>query len=296
MSHIPVLLHEVVEALNPTPGSFMIDGTLGDAGYAEKILEQMGGTGVFLGMDWDPEAVRRAEAKLQKFRERGIDVRIRNGNFASLPDVLREEKLGHADGLALDLGFSSDQIENSGRGFSFRKSEPLIMTYSDDVLPVKEILRELSESELADVIRKFGEERFSGRIARCIKDAMRKKKIETTNELAEIVSNAVPHSYERGRIHPATRTFQALRIYANGELDNLQHAIMRVRDIVAPRGRIAIVSFHSLEDRIVKRTFMELEKDEKLTRSPKKPIVPTREELAANPRARSAKLRIGIII
>jgi 16S rRNA (cytosine1402-N4)-methyltransferase len=293
--HIPVLLREVLEAVDPKPGNFIIDGTFGGGGYARAILRRMGGSGRFLGVDWSADAVGLAPGIFAPFEGEGISLSVAHLNFVAIPDFLEGQSLGLADALVLDLGFSSDEIEISGRGFSFRHDEPLLMTYSDEYAPVRDILRELSESELREVIRDLSGERFAGRIAKEVKSAGRRKAIETTAELAGIVRSAVPSGYERGRIDPATRTFMALRIYANRELENLSELLGNLRRVVRPGGRVAVVSFHSLEDRIVKQEFQNLKAAGTVTVLTKKPIVPSPEEVAANPRARSAKLRVAML-
>jgi len=189
------------------------------------------------------------------------------------------------------LGFSSEQLESSGRGFSFKKDEPLLMTYDPSATPVKDILRELDENTLADIIFEFSGERFSRKIAAAIKMRGRKKKIETSGELNEIIKAVLPKSYERGRIEPATRTFQALRIYANHELENIEKVIKKLPEILKPEGRIVFISFHSLEDRMVKKSFKRMAKQGELEIMTPKPIRPTREEARENPRSRSAMLR-----
>lgn len=288
--HVPVLLHEVLHILHPQPGEFMIDGTVDGGGHAEAIMEKIMPGGMFLGVDWDASMIQSREAR----RRYGTHERYLTGNYADLPAMLAKEKLGKADGLLLDLGFSSDQLAHSGRGFSFgeeAQGEPLMMTYDDARPPAYEIIRALSEKELADVIFKFGGERLSRRIAHAIKEQGRKRAITTSGELAEIVRGAVPKSYERGRIDPATRTFQALRIYANDELGNLTRIQGDLKNILKPGGRIAIISFHSLEDRIVKQSFQKLAKEGQIKILTKKPVTASREEIKENPRSRSAKLR-----
>jgi 16S rRNA (cytosine1402-N4)-methyltransferase len=197
-----------------------------------------------------------------------------------------------ASGVILDLGISSDELNHSGRGFTFQENEPLLMTYSDNEESVAEILKKTSEDELASIIKTYGEERYAGRIARAIKEHM---PIETTGQLADVITNAVPNGGKKYRIHPATRTFMALRIYANRELENLETAIASLPHVMAPGGRVAIISFHSLEDRIVKHRFRDMARDGTITLLTKKPILPTEEEIKENPRARSAKLRACII-
>ncbi len=297
MSHVPVLLHESIRLLDPKPGEFIIDATVDGGGLAAAILEKISPNGLLLGIDWDRRMIEKAQeriAEILKLQFPISEVVLVNDNFARLPEILKERNLGQADGLVLDLGFSSEQLENFGRGFSFQRDEPLIMTYSNDVKPVREILKELSENELAEIIRKFGEERYAKRIAYAIKQQEKIKPIETTKELVDAVIPAVPKNYEQGRIHPATRTFQALRIYANKELENLETVLKNLPEILKVGGRAAIISFHSLEDRLVKNYFRDYKKVEKLTILTKKPITASEEEIKENPRTRSAKLRCAI--
>ena len=293
--HVPVLLLEVLTMLDPHSGDFMIDGTVDGGGHAAAILERIGPSGKFLGIDLNEAML--ADCKKRIAPREGITLLAQN--YADLPEILAREKLGRADGLLLDLGFSSEQIARSGRGFSFSESsrgEPLLMTYDDSRPSVREILRAISESELSDIIFNLGGERYAGRIAHAIVERRKKSRIETSGDLTDTVRAALPKDYERGRIDPATRTFQALRIMANGELENLQKVLNSLENILAPGGRVAIVSFHSLEDRIVKRSFRDMAKGSQLTVLTKKPIVASREEIATNPRSRSAKLRAGQLI
>jgi 16S rRNA (cytosine1402-N4)-methyltransferase len=306
--HKPALLNEVLEYLNPQPGDFMIDGTMDGGGHATAIMEKISAgaqagarSGRLLGVDWDGRMIARWRAK-KIDSHKAI---FAHGNYADLPKILRHEKLPLADGLLIDLGFSSEQLgterdmqadEHAGRGFSFSEAaanEPLLMTYDDSQTSVREILREIKEEDLANIIYEFGGERASRRIAKAIKDRERRKPITTVGELAETIRSVLPKSYERGRIDPATRTFQALRIYANDELKNIKKLLDEVADgkIVKAKGRVVILSFHSLEDRIVKQSFQKLAKENKATILTKKPIPATREEIKQNPRARSAKLR-----
>lgn len=272
-THIPVLLNEVIKVLDPKSGEFFIDGTAGAEGHTNALREKVGPMGQVLAIDWEKTGE----------------------NYADLPVILEIKKMPKAEGLLLDLGFSSEQI-GGGRGFSFQSDEPLLMTYSVDAKPVREILKELSEAELTKIISEFGEESYAPKIAKAIKTATGKKVIETSGQLAEIIKSAVPKNYERGRINPATRTFQALRIYANRELENLQQALNNLEAVLKPGARVAIISFHSLEDRIVKNHFRDMEKANKLKILTKKPITATKEEIFANPRSRSAKLRAALIL
>jgi 16S rRNA (cytosine1402-N4)-methyltransferase len=293
--HKPVLLNEVLTFLDPHHGNFIIDGTVDGGGHAAAILDTIGPKGTLLGLDWDERLLERCK---ERFRDHKNAILV-HGNYADIPQILQEKKLGMADGLLVDLGFSSEQLEASGRGFSFSekfKDEPLLMTYDDSRTPVHRILREESEEALANIIFEFGGERASRRIAKAIKDHGRKKPITTAGELAEVVRGTLPKGYEHGRIDPATRTFQAFRIYANGELENLKTLLAELEQIVKPGGRVAIITFHSTEDGIVKRAFQSLAKESKISIITKKPVEASREEIKENPRSRSAKIRSAQII
>ena len=297
MMHIPVLLHEVIAVLDPKPGDFMIDGTVDGGGHARAIIERIMPGGMFLGIDLDAKLIAQTKkAIIEKRKTEKLFFVC--GNYADLPEIVRKEKLPKANGLLLDLGFSSEQLAASNRGFSFgeaARNEPLLMTYSDDREPVRDIIRRLSEKELADVIYEYGGERRSRQIAKAIKERGRRRRIETAGDLADIVREALPGNYEHGRINPATRTFQALRIYANDELGNVERVLGGLVDIVAPGGRVAVITFHSLEDRIVKVAFQNLIKTHQAEAIYKKPVTAAREEIQENPRSRSAKLRAIIM-
>ena len=301
MPHTPVLLNEVLKYLDPQPGSFIIDGTVDGGGHSAEIFPKILPDGKLLGVDIDGSRLENALLKISaniKNEKSNIknNLILARGNYVDLPQILEKEKFPKADGLLLDLGFSSEQLEGSDRGFSFMKSEDLLMTYGDDETPVKKILRELSERDLAKIIFAYSGEKYAMRIAKEIKARGKKKAIETTGELSEIIAKSVPANYERGRINPATRTFQALRIYANHELENLKNILGKLQEILAPQGKIVIISFHSLEDRIVKQEFRELAKKGTLEILTKKPIEAGEEELSRNPRSRSAKLRAARIV
>jgi 16S rRNA (cytosine1402-N4)-methyltransferase len=310
--YTPVLLQEVIKFLEPKPGEFIIDGTVGGGGHAIEIAKRISPDGTLLAVDWDKDTLEETKLKIEanfqfpRLRPPEADYggqAISNfqifwiyGNYADLPEILKDKKLGKADGLLLDLGFSSEQLEKSGKGFSFLKDEPLLMTYDRNQKPVKEILNELGEEELARIIREFGEERFAKRISKAIVAQRKIKPIESSGELSRIVKNAVPKNYEHGRIHPATRTFQALRIYANDELENLEKILKAMPIILKPEGRAVITSFHSLEDRLVKNYMRRMEKENILKILAPKPIRPSPEEIKNNPRSRSAKLRAAVMI
>lgn len=295
-SHIPVLLNEVISALNPKQGEFFIDGTVGSGGHARQISEKIGNAGKLLGIDWDLKAISNLKSQMANFG----NVILKHGNYADLPEILEKSGLPKADGLVVDLGFSSEQLESvdrrTGRGFSFLKDEILDMRYfSESGLTAAEIVNSFPENKLSEIFRNFGEERFSGRIAKKIVEARRKKRILTTKDLVEIIAKAVPKNYERGRIHPATRTFQALRIFVNEELENLESFLEKIPDVLSKNGRAAVISFHSLEDRIVKNNFRKLEKEGIAEIINKKPITASENEIKENPRSRSAKLRAILI-
>ena len=299
MTHQSVLLKETIKFLDPKPGDFIVDGTVDGGGHATAILEKIMPGGMLLGIDWDRRMVettkqRIAEILSPKFEIRNL--RMEQGNYADLPEILQKRNLPKADGLLLDLGFSSEQLESSGKGFSFQKDEPLVMTYDTERKSVAQILREAKENDLADIIFKFGGERMSRRIAKAIKERGKRKAIVTSGELAEIVRSAVPKNYERGRIDPATRTFQALRIYANDELGNLERMLQNLPDVLRPEGRAVIISFHSLEDKLIKNAFRDYTKAGKGEILTKKPIMASEEESQENPRSRSAKLRAAKLL
>ena len=314
--HIPVLLKESIEILSPKKGEFFIDATIGGGGHSAEILKKIGASGKLLGVDWDKDAIESLNlpAGGGKFKD-CKNIILVNGNYADLPEILKENKLPKADGLLLDLGMSSDQLEHSGRGFSFLRDEPLIMTYMTNLanrfLTAAEVVNSFSEKELADIFWEYGEERYSRQIAKNIVEERNpraksaswligagqgKKRILTTFELVEIIKKAVPKNYEQGRIHPATKVFQALRIYVNGELDNLEKLLKNLTAVLKPNGRAVIISFHSLEDRLVKNNFRQMVKERKAEFLAKKPIRPSIEEIRNNLRARSAKMRAIKII
>lgn len=295
MPHIPVLLEEVVEALGIKDDKFIVDGTVDGGGHGLKIISLLGKKGTFLGVDRDGDLLKKLELKV-KAANPAARVVLAHGSYAELPEMLRKNKLPKADGLLLDLGFSSEQL-SSGRGFSFQSDEPLDMRYDQSHgITAAEIISKESERNLADIFFNYGEERFSRHIARAIVEHRKSERILTTSQLAEVVRSAVPRNYEKGRINPATRVFQALRIFVNGELDELRSALDNLDQILAPQGRVVIISFHSLEDRLVKQSFQSLEREGKVKILSKKPVTATSEEIINNPRSRSAKLRIAEII
>lgn len=287
--HLPVLTKEVLEFLNPKPGENFIDCTIDGGGHAKEILKKISPAGKLLGIDLDKEMIAALQAKIKN--EKLNNLIVAEGNFKNLKKITEEKNFSRVSGILIDLGWSSIQIEESGRGFSFLKNEPLDMRYSSFGISAAEAVNQLSEKDLADIFWQYGEERFSRRIAKKIVETRKKKRILTTFDLADAVKTSVPRSYERGRLHPATRVFQALRIYVNQELENLKEVLPQAVEILAPGGILTVISFHSLEDRIVKNFFREMKKEGRLEILTKKPVVPSDEEIKSNPRSRSAKLR-----
>ena len=283
--HVPVLLDEVVEWLRPMPGQYLVDGTLGGGGHAMKLAEAVGPKGLVLGVDRDPEAIERASPELVD-----LPIELVVANYRDLPEVLRTLRRQAVDGILLDLGLSSDQLADTGRGFSFDSTGPLDLRFDRTRgEPAWRLVERLSAEHLANLIYGFGEERFSRRISRAIIRRREKEPLRSARGLADVVRSAVPKN-RKERIDPATRTFQALRIAVNDELASLETALRRFPDCVRPGGRLAVISFHSLEDRRVKRAFADDDRLEALTR---KPIRATPDEVERNPRSRSAKLRVA---
>ncbi len=291
--HTPVLLKQVEEILNPRPGEFFIDGTTDGGGHAAAIISKISPNGIFLGVDWDKSMIEKLKIKFKNKKPELKSLILENGNYAGLADILKKYNLPKADGLLIDLGFSSEQIEESGRGFSFLKNEPLNMRYdSGEALTAADVVNRFEEKDLADIFYRFGGERYAKKIARKIIEERKNKPIKTTFDLTVIVESAVPKNYERGRINPSTRVFQALRIFVNKELENLEKVLNSLAEILkSESGRAAFISFHSLEDRMVKNEFKKLASAKKAKILTKKPVQPDAEEISGNPRARSAKLR-----
>jgi 16S rRNA (cytosine1402-N4)-methyltransferase len=287
VSHEPVMAAEVVELLAPARGGLFVDCTVGLGGHSRALLEA--GADRVVGLDRDPKALALAREALAAF---GARVELVHADYRELDRVLDERGIERVAGTLADLGVSSMQFDAEGRGFSFRRDEPLDMRMDQSRGPsVADLLRQVDETELADVIFQFGEERASRRVARAIVGARREAPIETTGRLAAIVRRAVPHKGHQ-RIDPATRTFQALRIWVNRELEGLDAFLVAAARRLLANARLAVITFHSLEDRIVKHTFRAIEKaDEGLRILTKRPLVPSDDEVARNPRARSAKLR-----
>ena len=300
-SHIPVLLRETIEALNIRPDGIYVDGTAGGGGHSQEILNRLE-KGTLIAIDQDPDAV---ETVTKRF-EGNKNVKVARANFSQMDEVVRSLGFDRVDGVLLDIGVSSRQLDTPERGFSFHNDAPLDMRMSQEGTSARDLVNTLPHGELARIIRMYGEERFASSIAGAIVREREKKPIETTLELAEIVKSGVPAAKRRDG-HPARKTFQALRIAGNGELDRLSVGLEAAFSLLAPGGRLAVITFHSLEDRIVKQYFAQLctgctcpkdfpvcvcgkKPQAKLWK--KKPVEASEEELASNARSRSAKLRV----
>ena len=284
--HTPVLSAEVLSLLEIRPGMRVVDGTLGGGGHARLFAEAVGPEGLVIAIDRDPAAIERGARELA-----GLPVRFAQANYRDLPEVLDALAIDRVDRVLLDVGLSSDQLADDARGFSFDSEGPLDLRFDPtEGEPAWRLVNRMRPETLADLIHEFGEERFSRRIARRIATAREKEPIRSARDFARIVTSAIPRQYPPPRIHPATRTFQALRIAVNEELKSLRIALERIPTRLAPGGRLAVISFHSLEDRLAKEAFRNRQVWEPLTRGP---VEATDDEVARNPRSRSAKLRVG---
>ena len=296
MTHIPVLQKEVIDYLDPKPNENFIDATIGEGGHTAAILEKNKPNGKVLGIEIDPEILEKF-----KFQDRLILV---NDSYVNLKNIIEKYNFGPIKGILFDLGMSSWHLEESGRGFSFQKDEPLDMRYDESSkfkvqsskLTAEEILNKWRGEELEKILREYGQERFAQGIAKKIIETRRIRPIKTTFQLVEIIKRATPSWYHHQRIHFATKTFQALRITVNNELENIKKGLEEALDVLGDGGRLVVISFHSLEDRIVKNFFSTFAKgyegqERKIEILTKKPIRPSLEEIKTNKRSRSAKLR-----
>lgn len=304
--HVPVLVKDVVEWVHNRHNGIYVDATIGGGGHAEALLKRYPDIAQLIGIDQDAEAVALAKKNLAAFDER---VCVIQGNFTALKTILETLHITHIDGIIFDLGVSSMQLNDSQRGFSFMTDGPLDMRMNQSsAVQAKDLVNTLSAAELETIIRTYGEDRWARRIARAIVKHRRSQSISTTTELSRIICAAIPARYHPPSIHPATRTFQALRIAVNDELKNLDRALDESLAVLHRGGRICVISFHSLEDRVVKQKFQQWEKGcicpprmplcvcdhkKKITILTRKPVIPSREEIRTNPRARSAKLRVA---
>lgn len=290
--HIPVLAREALEALRVSPSDTVVDATIGGAGHFSALLAALGDGGTIIGIDADSAAVERGRAAYAEDRrpERPV-AHLVNDNFRNLERILTRLDIGAVDAILFDLGWSSYQI-GSVRGFSFQEDEPLLMTYGEGGETAADIVNTASEEDLANLIYTYGEESFARGIARSIVTARAETRILTTGALVTAILGGTPSWYHKRKTHPATKTFQALRIATNDELGSLREGLTAALAVLAPGGRLAVITFHSIEDRIVKNMLREAVEQGKGTLTPKKPITPSRSELLKNRRARSAKLRV----
>ncbi len=303
--HVSVLFSESIKNLNIRPEGVYVDGTLGGGGHAGGICEKLNSKGTLIGIDRDQDALRAASSNLEKYDCQKIFVQ---SNYSDIKDVLKKQQISSIDGALLDLGVSSFQLDNEERGFSYMKDAPLDMRMNaEDSLTAETVVNTYTEEELTKMIRKYGEERWASRISQFIVKYRKKSPITTTGELVEIIKAAIPASARRDGPHPAKRTFQAIRIEVNDELGQLEKAVDAFLDVLADGGRLCIITFHSLEDRIVKERFHQrlnpcmcpkefpicaCGKKTDVKKVFGKPILPSEQELILNPRARSAKLRV----
>ncbi len=304
--HKSVLLDETIESLDIKPDGIYVDGTLGGGGHASEVCRRLGDKGRFIGIDQDADAIAAASERLKEF---GDKVTIVRSNYENIDEVLKELGISQVDGIYLDLGVSSYQLDTAERGFTYREDDaPLDMRMDQrNEMTAKDIVNTYSESEMFHIIKNYGEDRFAKNIAKHIVRARQEKEIETTGELIEIIKAAIPAKVRATGGHPAKRTFQAIRIELNKELEVLENSIDKMTDLLAPGGRLSIITFHSLEDRIVKNRFRINEnpctcppdfpvcmcgKKSKGRVVTRKPILPSEEELSENKRSKSAKLRV----
>lgn len=293
MYHTPAMLNEVIEHLRLKPGQTIIDATIGTAGHSKSIAQAISPGGRLIGIDRDEDSLRIARERLEGTQAAREFV---HSNFVDIDRVAGELDIKKVDGILFDLGISSYQLDDPGRGFSFQSDGPLDMRLDrTSYVSAYDLVNNLNEEELSMLIRNFGEERWHNRIARVLVAQRQRHPIATTRELADIVSSAIPAKYRYGhhRIHPATRTFQAVRIAVNRELEIIESAIVKAVSLLKKGGRICVISFHSLEDRAVKHTFKRLANDGIITIITPKPLTPTESEVGVNPRARSSKLRVA---
>lgn len=303
--HISVLLNEAIEGLNIKKDGIYVDGTLGGAGHSKEIVKRLG-NGKLIGIDQDADAIKKATEELKEFKDKVIIV---HNNFKNIDVIMKEQNISGIDGLLLDLGVSSHQLDEGDRGFSYNMNSflDMRMDISQD-LSGWDVVNKYSKKELERIIKEYGEERWAARIAEFIETERQIKAIDTTGDLVDVIKKAIPSGARKDGPHPAKRTFQAIRIEVNKELEILKDSINKAVKLLNTGGRICIITFHSLEDRIVKETFKELNLDcicppempicvcnkkKELNIVTKKPILPSEKEIEFNPRARSAKLRIG---
>lgn len=295
MIHTAVLKKEVLEHLDPKQNENFVDCTVGEGGHSEDILAKNGPEGKVLGIDLDPQQITASQWLHVQYKDRVILV---NDSYTHITEIAERKGFTPINGILLDLGMSSAQLIRAHKGFSFQVDQGLDMRYNDEAnyLTADKIINEWPEEKIAEILEDYGEEKFAKKIAKNIIEERKKGRIKTTFQLIEIIKDATPSAYWRGKIHYATRTFQALRIAVNDELENVKRVLPQAISLLAPEGRLVVISFHSLEDRIVKSFFAEESKKGTVKILTKKPITAGREELGKNPRARSAKLRVLVKI
>lgn len=289
--HIPVLAKDVLTYLRLKKGMVIIDCTIGIGGHAKDVLKRIGNSGLLIGIDRDKEALEEAESQLNKISDR---FKLFYSNYRDVDLILKEARIRKIDGAIFDLGASSFQMDKRERGFSIRLDGPLDMRMDRNAeIKASDIVNGCTKQELATIFRRYGEEHFASRIAEEIVRERRRQRIENTKRLADIVREALPYRYRFRRIHPATKVFMALRIVVNNEIENLEIGLTKITPFLKKGARICVISFHSIEDRIVKHKFREFAKSHELRIITKKPIRPKTEEIKENPRSRSAKLRVA---
>ncbi len=295
MAHISVLMNEVISGLDLNPADVVVDGTINGGGHSIEISKKLSDSGVLVGIDLDNRALKISENKL---RDADPQINLIHDNFRNIDEIVHSLDLKSVDKILLDLGWSSNQFENPERGFSFMADGPLLMTLSGDSEDVAftayDIVNDWSEESLMDILEGYGEEKYAWHIVQSIIKYRNKEPIRSTLRLADIIKNSVPLKYQNGKIHPATKTFQALRIAVNDEMGSLHEVLEKGFDILSSNGRMVIITFHSVEDRIVKRFFKDMKQKGLATLLTKKPQIATRDEITENRRSRSAKLRILI--
>ena len=293
MIHKSVLLHEAIDGLNIQSGDVFVDGTLGGGGHSLEVCKRFGDSIVMIGIDLDPDAISRTKLRLSREK---CNISFTQGSFRNIDTLVKSLGVTRADKILLDIGLSSNQFEDSGRGFSFQKNEPLIMSFKKDIteedLTAREIVNTWDMENISAIFSGYGEEQFAWKIAKAIVERRELGPIETTFDLVDIINIATPKWYQHKKIHPATKTFQALRITVNDEIESLKDGLAKGFELLNPKGRMAVISFHSLEDRAVKVFFKGKEDAGLGVRVTKRPITPNLEETKENPRSRSAKLRI----
>jgi 16S rRNA (cytosine1402-N4)-methyltransferase len=292
MIHTAVLKKEVLEYLNPQQNENFIDCTIGEGGHSEDILNKNGPNGKVLGIDLDPQQIDASQWLQVQFKDRIV---LANDSYTNITEIVERKGFMPVNGILLDLGMSSAQLEGTHKGFSFQIDQSLDMRYSDtNYLTAEKIVNEWPEEKIADILENYGEEKFAKKIAKNIVEQRKQGRIKTTFQLIEIIKDSTPSAYWRGKIHYATRTFQALRIAVNDELENIKRVLPQAISLLAPEGKLVVISFHSLEDRIVKNFLAGESKKGTIKILTKKPITAGRDELGKNPRSRSAKLRAAI--